>query len=147
MTLHDLQSKLLLVVDELVTHQHDYDESICRRARTRQHVRSLSGAVLITQYSSSSEFEVDADVGGWRQLYKTYDKAKQRMRHATSQTGNGPDDDDSEPPTDVNGHGQGEDAQLREPADGERVLAVDVSCADGSEPAGRTVEASMDEDT
>ncbi|CEM28804.1 unnamed protein product [Vitrella brassicaformis CCMP3155] len=145
MTLHDLQSKLLLVVDELITHQHDYDESICRRARTRQHVRSLSGAVLITQYSSSSEFQADAHVGGWRQLYKTYEKAKQRMRHATSQAGNGPDDDDSEPPTDVHGHGQGEDGQLREPVDGERVLAVDVSCANGSEPAERRVEASMDE--
>ncbi|CEM34136.1 unnamed protein product [Vitrella brassicaformis CCMP3155] len=146
MTLHDLQSKLLLVVDELVTHQHDYDESVCRRARTRQHVRSVSGAILITQYSSSSEFQVDAHVGGWRQLYKTYEKAKQRMRHARSQAGNGPDDDDSEPPTDVHGHGQDEDAQLREPVDGERVLAVDVSCVNGSEPAERRVEASMDED-
>jgi len=116
MTLHDLQSKLLLVVDELVTRQHDYEESIRRRARTKQHIRSLSVANLMTYHSSSGSLEAHDHVGGWRELYWTYQRAKQKMRHA-------------EPPNlQIQMNGREDGAVVERPdAHLERIVTADVS--------------------
>mmetsp|Transcript_14371 Transcript_14371/g.34316 ORF Transcript_14371/g.34316 Transcript_14371/m.34316 type:complete len:484 (+) Transcript_14371:2671-4122(+) len=98
MTLHDLQSRLLLVVDKLVAFQHEYEENIRRRARTRQYIRSPSGRnVAGPLHSENTSFvqsiidktdtpEALEEAGGWRELYRTFQKAKERMRHPKPHT-------------------------------------------------------------
>ncbi|CEM25922.1 unnamed protein product [Vitrella brassicaformis CCMP3155] len=73
MTLHDLQSKLWLVVDELVARQYKYEELARRQARTRQYVRSPSKL----QFSTTGELDCCSEnVEGWREPYWAYRHAK-----------------------------------------------------------------------
>ncbi|CEM37690.1 unnamed protein product [Vitrella brassicaformis CCMP3155] len=90
MTLHDLQSKLLLVVDKLVTFQNMYEENIHLSKRTRSpKVRSPSGRNVAKEDKSFVQsvtgtddvLETHEHIGGWRELYAAYKNAKQKKRH------------------------------------------------------------------